>query len=165
MPGRMTRCLSADFRATGQQREQAQLQRLRPGAVIADAIQPGAHGTQHIDVFKSAERFDVGIPAIPREQLTQRVIEKQAAMADVRHQRNWRQLFHPHPRFIGINHRQTQTRIFARLFTARGHQQPVGGIAGGDEILAPAQAQTAEPGLHVRRAQAALLGRTQGAEA
>ncbi|MNR27386.1 hypothetical protein D3C85_1446580 [compost metagenome] len=86
-------------------------------------------------------------------------------MADVRHQRDRRQFFHPHTRLIAIDHRQAQAWIGARLLAARRHQQPVGGIAGGDEILASAQAQIAQSGLHVGRAQAALFGGAQRAQA
>ncbi|MNP79241.1 hypothetical protein D3C76_1770330 [compost metagenome] len=45
MPGGIARWLAADFRTAGQQRQQAQLQGLRPVVVLTDAIQPGGHGT------------------------------------------------------------------------------------------------------------------------
>ena len=157
MPARIVRCLAADFRAPGQQRQQAQLQGLRPITVLADAVKPRRHGAQHIDVFQGSERFDVGVPTVPGQQLAQSVVQKHPAMADVRHQRDRRQFFHSHARFIGIHHRQAQTRIVAGGLTARSDQQPVGGIASGDKVLAPAQAQIVQTGLHVRHSQAALL--------
>ncbi|MNP40690.1 hypothetical protein D3C76_1343450 [compost metagenome] len=86
-------------------------------------------------------------------------------MADVRHQRDRRQFFHPHARLIGVDHRQTQARSLAGLFAAGSNQQPVGGIACGDEILATTQAQIVQARLHVSHPQAALLGRAQRAKA
>ncbi|MOA02945.1 hypothetical protein D3C78_1224220 [compost metagenome] len=86
-------------------------------------------------------------------------------MADVRHQGNGGQFFQGDAGLTRIGHCQVQPWRFTGRFAASGNQQPLGGIARGDEILASAQAQVVEAGLHVRRAQAALFGGTQGTEA
>ncbi|MNP24835.1 hypothetical protein D3C76_1176150 [compost metagenome] len=86
-------------------------------------------------------------------------------MANVGHQRQHRQGLQAHTGLAWVDHGQAQPRAFTFPFTASSDQQPVSGIAGGDEILAPAQAQVIEPGLHVCRPHAALFSGTQCAQA
>ncbi|MCY1179108.1 hypothetical protein D9M73_194890 [compost metagenome] len=89
----------------------------------------------------------------------------QACMGDVGHQRQRLERLDAHARGAVAHHGQGQARRFAVSLFAGRHQQPVGGLPGGDEVLAASEAEAVQAGLQVRRAHAAVLGHAQRAQA
>ncbi|MDT4817110.1 hypothetical protein FQZ97_501770 [compost metagenome] len=118
-----------------------------------------------MEVLDAAEGLHIGIPAVAGQALAMGAVEVQAGVGHVGHQRQRLEGFDAHAGVAVAHHGQGQARRLAVSLFAGRHQQPVGGIGGGDEILASGEAEAAEAGLHVRRAHAAVLGDAQGAQA
>ncbi|MNP18029.1 hypothetical protein D3C76_1104830 [compost metagenome] len=165
MHGRCGGALAGNLRGAGEQAQQAQLQGLRPGAVAAHALEPGAESGQDMQVLDAAEGLHIGVPTVAGQAFAMGAVQVQARVGHVGHQRQRLEGFDAHAGVAIAHHGQGQARRLSFGLLAGGYQQPVGGIAGSDEILASGEAEVSEAGLHVRRAHAAVLGDAQGPEA